>query len=418
MSSHAGVEAGSTGDCPGSTEQDPADSQLDKMLPSLQRCSTSTEIEEVIQRQYSRRRSGRTPDPCPANPRNDTGVRFNGEFVKTASSILTGRSSTAYSRGVKDEYSVPTPLTGRYGDADSSDDGGDDSGDDSDGEEDPNAYSNKIAVPWIAAYATKMNKSGDEMKDLPEHVFFVTRCESPWYMGIVEALAKVRGRNFRYLFQKSSAKNALRWDYDRRKCDISPGDPLYKMVTEPLLHKMRKLSMLRVVRRADGESEFEEGEKRVVGVCAALESKPPKQSKGSEGLQGMHADMSRFHYWQEEFGFSTITAGTKAAFLDIYPGSFNAWKGQKVAEDLTKRKPVRIKLRPGETIVLNGLARQRGVGYARFNLRFFVSLIVKQACDAADKDEKGYTTCKLEKHSEPERPAFAVGSWSSRTVKK
>ncbi|CAN0604043.1 unnamed protein product [Ectocarpus sp. 12 AP-2014] len=107
----------------------------------------------------------------------------------------------------------------------------------------------------MGAYATKMNKSGDEMKDLPEHVFFVTRCVSPWYMGIVEALA-------------------------------------------------------------------------------------------------------------------------------------------------------------------NGLARHRGVGYARFNLRFFVSLIVRQACDAADKDEKGYTTCKLEKHSELERPAFAVGSWSSRTVKK
>ncbi|CAN0341627.1 unnamed protein product, partial [Ectocarpus sp. 12 AP-2014] len=142
MFSHAGVEAGSTGDCPGSTEQDPAESQLDKMLPALQRCSTSTEIEEVIQRQYSRRRSGRTPDPCPANPRNDTGVRFNREFVKTASSILTGRSSTAYSRRVKDEYSVPTPPTGRYGDADSSDDGGDDSGDDSDGEED-------VSVVWF-----------------------------------------------------------------------------------------------------------------------------------------------------------------------------------------------------------------------------------------------------------------------------
>ncbi|CAN0549615.1 unnamed protein product, partial [Ectocarpus sp. 12 AP-2014] len=132
----------------------------------------------------------------------------------------------------------------------------------------------------MAAYATKMNKSGDEIKDLAEHGFFVTRCVSPWFMGIVEALAKVPGRNFRYLFQKSSAKNTFRWDYDRRMCDISPGDPLYKMVTEPLLHKMRKLSMLRVVRRADGESEFEEGEERVVGVCGALESKPPKQSKG------------------------------------------------------------------------------------------------------------------------------------------
>ncbi|CAN0375567.1 unnamed protein product, partial [Ectocarpus sp. 12 AP-2014] len=91
---------------------------------------------------------------------------------------------------VKDEYSVPTPPTRRYGDAESSDDGGDDggddSGDDSDGEEDPDAYSNKIAVSWMAAYATKMNKSGDEMKDLAEHVFFVTRWVSPWYMGIVE----------------------------------------------------------------------------------------------------------------------------------------------------------------------------------------------------------------------------------------
>lgn len=240
-------------------------------------------------------------------------------------------------------------------------------------------YSTK---PYIDAMANEMKEQGTlstEMKHLQQFGFFVARCVPFWYACLLEKLTCVLGRKFYSIFLKSSKTRNKRWDTKRKMSIVHREDVLFRLVCEPVTRMMEKLGMLDVV---DGK-----GERRVVGDCSALKSLPRKIPVG----QGMHEDTPSWYNWGNGFGFSSITAGSKPIWLDVYPESFSGGRGEGVA--------ARVEVQPGETIVFNGLLRHRGVSYNRLSIRWFVSLVVKSAVEEAEKGQPVLATNRLERAS-------------------
>ncbi|CAM9232684.1 unnamed protein product, partial [Ectocarpus sp. 8 AP-2014] len=199
------------------------------------------------------------------------------------------------------------------------------------------------------------------MNDLKNNRFFITRCMSLWYICLAEALARVDGRTYRDLFKTKSAKRRERWDSKRKISYVFEGDVLCKLISVPVLAKMKKLEMLRVVRVVDSvdcqkELSYELGPERTVGACAVLQSLAQPDAVGLEGLQGMHSEMSAGHEWKENFGFSTITAATEPIYIDINPGYFDGKMG-KVFGKVGTTVPVRVIVPAAHTLVFNGVAR-------------------------------------------------------------
>lgn len=161
------------------------------------------------------------------------------------------------------------------------------------------------------------------------------------------------GRIFRTLFKRATKKKQNyhdRWDVNRKMNTIVEGDLLYDMITGPLLAMMERFGLL------DGGIE-----KRVVGVCGSLRSLPQKTKSWEKlarlGLQGMHTDMDVFYEWAKNYGFSCITAGSKTAYLDIYPMSWDGTRGPAP-------EPARVTPPAGHSIVFHGLCRHWGVSYS------------------------------------------------------
>ena len=216
------------------------------------------------------------------------------------------------------------------------------------------------------------------MKHLKTHGFFKIRCMPFWYVCVVEALAKMKARKFRKLFLKAARNgDPKRWDGKRKINDVHPDDVLYDMITKPVRDMTKKLGLLDVVGGSGS---------REVGACSLLKSLPVPIDKPI--FQGMHADMSPYFDWGDEFGLSTITAGSTGAEIHIYPGSFDGGVGSGQAVSVT--------LEAGETCVLNGLSRHRGVSYPNENHRFFVSFVVRRAVGKANKDRLGQSVNALQ----------------------
>lgn len=218
------------------------------------------------------------------------------------------------------------------------------------------------------------------------------------YICLIEHLALMTGRSFRTLFKRATKKKRQnyhdRWDVNRKMKVIVEGDFLYDMITGPLVAMMERFGLL------DGGIE-----KRTVGVCGSLRSSPQK-SKSWEvlarlGLQGVHTDMNVFFEWAKNYGFSCITAGSKTAYLDIYPMS---WDGTRGPSDI----PARVEIPPGHSIVFHGLCRDRGVSYPYESLRLFVSFVVKSIMEAAEAANKAAQTNQLERKSRQEPVALPL----------
>lgn len=250
-------------------------------------------------------------------------------------------------------------------------------------------YSTK---PYIDAMANKMKEQGKlstEMEHLQRFGFFVARCMPFWYACLLERLTRTWGRKFDSIFLKSSKIRSKRWDTKRKMSVVHKEDVVFRLACEPVTRMMEKLGMLDVV---DGE-----GEKREVGDCSALKSLARKIPVG----QGMHEDTPSWYDWGNGFGFSSITAGSKLIWLDVYPESFSGGVG-------TKGVPARVEIKPGETIVFNGLLRHRGVSYERLCIRWFVSLVVKRVVEEAEDGQPVLATNRLERASRIELESGAV----------
>lgn len=227
-------------------------------------------------------------------------------------------------------------------------------------------------------------KLSPEMEHLQQFGFFVAKCMPFWYACLLEKLTCTLGRKFRSIFLKSSKVWSKRWDTKRKMSVVHEEDVLFRLVCGPVTRMMEKLGMLDVV---DGE-----GERREVGDCSALQSFPRQIPVG----QGMHEDVPSWYNWGNGFGFSSITAGSKLIWLDVYPESFSGGKGAKGV-------PARVEIQPGETIVFNGLLRHRGVSYDRLSIRWFVSLVVKSVVEEAENGQRRVVaTNRLERARCPE----------------
>ena len=241
-----------------------------------------------------------------------------------------------------------------------------------------------------------------ELEHFKKYGFFTVEMFPFWYIALVEQLVKdtKESREWVDLFKRQSSVHDNRWDNQRKMNTVIEGDILHRLITTPLAAMMRGLGLLDVV---DAE------EKRVVDVCGVLESRPaptPKSGKKNTtaGLQGMHADMDAWFKWLQRFGFSLITAGRRAAQVDIYVGSWDGGRGPF-------EEPMSVNLPPGCTIVFHGLARHRGVSYPDYlNYRFFVSFVVRSVLDEAERRRVAETTA-LEKHKFQEPQALSREAW-------
>lgn len=213
------------------------------------------------------------------------------------------------------------------------------------------------------------------------------------------------GRNFRALFKRATRDKREnhhdRWDHKRKMNTVVEEDFLYGMITDPLLAVMERFGLL------------ECGvQKRAVGVCGSLLSHPQNTKSWEKlallGLQGMHTDMDVFYEWAENYGFSCITAGSKTAYLDIYPMSWDGTRGRAL-------EPARVTLPPGCSIIFHGLARHRGASYPYESLRLFVSFVVKSIVEAAEAaSNKGVRTNQLERVSKHEPVALPLVEWMEK----
>lgn len=215
------------------------------------------------------------------------------------------------------------------------------------------------------------------MTQLGEVGFFVTTCMPVWYTE--------RGRHFRQLFKEAvpDAVDPL-FDQKRGLSMVHEDDVLFKLITEPVMKRMRELGVLGIVDETSGKVDGRE--QREVGSCAVLKSE--KRPTTQPGPQGFHVDTPPSHDWKNKFCFSSITAGSRPAKVDIYPRSFD---GQ-----VKSVHPVTVTLPPGQTLVFNGLARHRGTSYSDTNVRFFVSIVVKEEVENAEKGNHAAQTCELQ----------------------
>lgn len=226
-----------------------------------------------------------------------------------------------------------------------------------------------------------------EIKDLQELGFFKKRCFPFWYVCVLEELALMSERDFHFLFLKAvDGVEDPTWDAKRMLNVVNKDDFLWNLICGPIEKMLEDLGL---------------AGSREVGVCALLKS---LERVLEAVLQGYHADMDPSFDWGSDFGLSIITAGSKPAEIDIYPGSFDGGMGSKGI-------PVRVTLLPGESIVFNGLARHRGVCYPSLNLRFFVSFVVKAAMESAEKEKKEAETNQLEMEDFPEEVGIPFEEW-------
>ena len=265
--------------------------------------------------------------------------------------------------------------------------------------------------PYIKDWAAGREETGElpqEILRLLQFGFFVVQTFPFWYICLIEHLALMTGRSFRTLFKRATKKKRQnyhdRWDVNRKMNTIVEGDFLYDMFTGPLVAMMERFGLL------DGGVE-----KRAVGVCGSLRSFPQK-SKSWEvlarlGLQGMHTDMNVFFEWAKNYGFSYITAGSKTAYLDIYPMSWDGTRGPA-------HEPARVEIPPGHSIVFHGLCLHRGVSYPYESLRLFVSFVVKSIMEAAEAASKAAQTNQLERKSRQEPVALPLSAWKQKYVKR
>lgn len=234
-------------------------------------------------------------------------------------------------------------------------------------------------------------RDSPELKHLRKYGFFVTECVPFLQVCIAEELAMFEGRKYDTLFRKGSKNYYKRWDEKRKISYIVGDDPLYQLITEPVKRMMTRLGLLDVCGS-------EEGLSRVIGDCGALKSLK-QRIEVLQGLQGMHADTPPGIEWGNDVAFSTITAGSQPAALDIYPMSWDGGRG-------FSKVPVQVVVPPGHTIVFHGVARHRGVSYSYVSLRFFINFLVKVAAERAEE-----TTSVLEKWRRPEGEAISFDAW-------
>lgn len=251
----------------------------------------------------------------------------------------------------------------------------------------------------IKALVQQSPKSS-ELDHLAEFGFFVTECVPLWQICIAETLAGLQGRVYDKVFRKlGSKKKPKRWDDFRKISYIVPDDVLYKLVTDPVKRMMKRLGLLDVVGK---------DVKRVVGGCAALKSLKMRWKMLKAALQGMHTDTppyADYADWGDDVTFSTITAGSKPCALEIYPMSWNGGRGPV-------KKPVRITIPAGSTIVFHGVARHRGVSYETDVLRFFISFVVQAAAERAEE-----TTSVVERWDHPEGSAISFDDWKAECLR-
>lgn len=262
----------------------------------------------------------------------------------------------------------------------------------------PQTFSIEQEVHRLADEVKAKGIDSREMQDLRKHGFFVTRFVPVWYVCLAERLALLRKRKFEMLFLKKSGKQRERWDAKREISYLVELDVLHKLMSGPIEQGMKALGMLDVV---GGEGS------REIGGCSAIKSSPRPLALIQPGLQGMHSDKSPCFQWKNEFGFSCITAGSREAFVDVYPGSFDGGKGPSGV-------PTRVHLSPAETLVFTSLTRHRGGAFPYESLRFFVSFEVRAAAARLQEEGDGAefdTTSALQKQSEEEPDALSWELW-------
>ncbi|CAM9263330.1 unnamed protein product [Ectocarpus sp. 4 AP-2014] len=249
----------------------------------------------------------------------------------------------------------------------------------------------------------------EEMDSLLRYGFFKTKVFADWYIIIAELLAESEGREYEKLFLKSRGEpdpgdntgGGCTYDDQRGFSRVHKDDILFHIIVGPLMRKLKALGALAVC----GEDLPVEGahhDVREVGYLGVIRSRP--NPPGKEVPQGFHVDNPPSHNWGDKFGFSTITAGSNVARVDIYPESFDGSYGQG-------QIPVTVTLLPAETIVFNGLARHRGASYLTSNLRFFLSFVVKSEAARTEDEKKDLQTSELESIAAKEGDPVPFESW-------
>lgn len=210
-----------------------------------------------------------------------------------------------------------------------------------------------------------------------------------WYVCILEYLACIEERHYSRLFKKGVEGQELpSFDEKRKISAVATGDFLRGLVCGPVTVMMRELGL---------------GEGREADVLAVLKSLERLGSALPLGLQGYHADQDPTFEWEGGYGFSCITAGSRIAKLDVYPGSFDG--------RATETGPARVTILPGETIVFCGLLRHRGVAYPYLSIRFFMSFVAKEALRRATRVDKEAETNQLEYRHRREPNGIPWGKW-------
>ncbi|CAN0323343.1 unnamed protein product [Pylaiella littoralis] len=325
---------------PGEVEMRETGDRYAELVTVLEMCTDAKSVVGQVQDLFGRRKSVRLATPPQGTESYLTcAVKYDEKLVwKTLSMVLDRRISLGYRKDLEERLRTQQkPLRSRGEERRS--------GHEEQDEETPLVFSAKPHIDNLAESLEAEGKMSPEIKDLQELGFFKMRCMSFWYVCMLEELALMPERDFHMLFLKAvDGSEDPTWD-DKRKINVGQKDDfLFELVCGPIKKMLELLALA-------GRKE--------VGVCALLKSLERSLLKAI--LQGHHADMCPSFDWESDFGLSCITAGSKPAQLDIYVGSFDGGMG-------SKGTPVRVDLLPGETIVLNGLARHRGVSYSSLNL--------------------------------------------------
>lgn len=222
--------------------------------------------------------------------------------------------------------------------------------------------------------------------------FFHDERRMPEMVRLFAARARAHARErFHILFLKGCFDGAEDPSLkEKRKMNVvKKEDILFELVCGPIKKRLEELGL---------------AGRRGVGVCALLKSSLPRSLLNAI-LQECHADMSPSFQWGDDSGLPCIAAGSNPAQLCV--GSFDGGVGKEGS-------PVRITLEPGETIVSNGLARNRGVWYSSHNLRFFVSFVVEAAVARAEKNKLDAETNELEKETYSEQGWIDCEEWQGK----
>ena len=254
------------------------------------------------------------------------------------------------------------------------------------------SYSCKAAIEKLASNLEGEGKITQEVRDLRDFGFFKMTCFSWWYIAFIEMLSLLPSRAFYKIFLKGvENQEPPSWDDRRKMSVVSKKDILWRLVCIPLAKRLANLGLA-----GSGNRE--------VGVVSLLRSLGRPKNKPI--YQGYHADTDPYFDWGDCFSLSSITAGTKIAYVDLYPKSFDGEAG-----DLT---PVRVKLEPGETLVFSALIRHRGCSYVSENIRFFVSFVYPDVQEQAKRQGKDAETCQLQYEQFEEKDPISFEEWEER----